>query len=73
MCRWSARIELGCQERNGPESSEPGRMSHDMMKGFLHEQRRTDRIMAAVKTVSEQVGRSMAQVAERSPRTLRWR
>jgi aryl-alcohol dehydrogenase-like predicted oxidoreductase len=33
------------------------------MKEFLPEQRRTDRIVAAVKTVSDQSGRSMAQVA----------
>lgn len=34
-----------------------------MMKGFLPEQQRTDRIVAAVKIVSDQTGRSMAQVA----------
>lgn len=44
-------------------SSEPGRMSADMMKPFLPEQQRTDRIVAAVKTVSDEIGRSMAQVA----------
>jgi aryl-alcohol dehydrogenase-like predicted oxidoreductase len=44
-------------------SSEPGRMSGDMMKEFLPEQQRADRIVAAVKTVSGQTGRSMAQVA----------
>ena len=44
-------------------SFEPGRMSSDMMKGFLPEKQRADRIVAAVKTVSDQTGRSMAQVA----------
>jgi aryl-alcohol dehydrogenase-like predicted oxidoreductase len=47
----------------GHESSEPGRMSSDMMKGFLPEKQRADRIVAAVKAVSDQTGRSMAQVA----------
>ena len=47
---------------HGHGSSEPGRMSGDMMKQFLPEQQRTDRIVAAVKTVSDEVGRSMAQV-----------
>jgi aryl-alcohol dehydrogenase-like predicted oxidoreductase len=48
---------------HGPASSEAGRMSGDMMKAFLPEQQRTDRIVAALKTVSDEVGRSMAQVA----------
>jgi aryl-alcohol dehydrogenase-like predicted oxidoreductase len=49
----------------GPSDSpsEPGRMSTDMLKDFMPEQQRTDRIVAAVKTVSDEVGRSMAQVA----------
>jgi aryl-alcohol dehydrogenase-like predicted oxidoreductase len=38
-------------------------MSSDMMKPFLPEQQRTDRIVAAVKTVSDELGRSKAQVA----------
>ena len=38
-------------------------MSGDMMKEFLPEQQRTERIVSAVKTVSDEVGRSMAQVA----------
>ena len=38
-------------------------MSSDAMKQFLPEQQRTDRIVAAVRTVSDEVGRSMAQVA----------
>jgi aryl-alcohol dehydrogenase-like predicted oxidoreductase len=48
---------------HGHGSSEPGRMSRDMMKPFLPEQQRTDRIVAAVKTVSDELGRSKAQVA----------
>src|ERR1700730_13431384 len=39
------------------------RMSGDMMKEFLPEQQRAERIVSAVKTVSDEVGRSMAQVA----------
>jgi aryl-alcohol dehydrogenase-like predicted oxidoreductase len=48
---------------HGHGSSEPGRMSSDMLKGFMPEQQRADRVVAAVKTVSDQVGHSMAQVA----------
>jgi aryl-alcohol dehydrogenase-like predicted oxidoreductase len=48
---------------HGHGSSEPGRMSSDMMKAFMPEQQRTDRIVAAVKTVSAESGCSMAQVA----------
>jgi aryl-alcohol dehydrogenase-like predicted oxidoreductase len=48
---------------HGHESSERGRMSGEMMKEFLPEQQRTERIVSAVKTVSDETGRSMAQVA----------
>jgi aryl-alcohol dehydrogenase-like predicted oxidoreductase len=48
---------------HGQGSSEPGRMSAEMMKEFLPEQQRADRIVAAVKAVSDQTDRSMAQVA----------
>jgi len=48
---------------HGARSSEPGRMDNEMMKGFLPEKQRADRVVAAVKKVSEEVGRSMAQVA----------
>jgi aryl-alcohol dehydrogenase-like predicted oxidoreductase len=48
---------------HGHGSSEPGRMSSDMMKAFLPEQQRTDRIVTAVKAVADQVDRSMAQVS----------
>jgi len=43
--------------------SEQGRMNNDRMKGFMPEQQRTERIVAAVKTVSDETGRSMAQIA----------
>jgi aryl-alcohol dehydrogenase-like predicted oxidoreductase len=48
---------------HGRGSSEQGRMNNDTMKEFMPEQQRTDRIVAAVKTVSDEIGRSMAQVA----------
>jgi aryl-alcohol dehydrogenase-like predicted oxidoreductase len=54
-------ILTGKYHKNG--SSEPGRMSSDMMKAFMPAQERTDLIVAAVKKVSNEVGRSMAQVA----------
>jgi aryl-alcohol dehydrogenase-like predicted oxidoreductase len=48
---------------HGRGTSEPGRLSSDMMKEFVPEKQRTDRIVSAVKTVSDQIGRSMAQVS----------
>jgi len=48
---------------HGHGSSEPGRMSSDMMKDFMPEQQRAGRIVAAVKKVSDETGRSTAQVA----------
>jgi aryl-alcohol dehydrogenase-like predicted oxidoreductase len=48
---------------HGHGSSESGRMSSDSMKQFMPEEQRTGRIVAAVKTVADQVDRSMAQVA----------
>jgi aryl-alcohol dehydrogenase-like predicted oxidoreductase len=48
---------------HGHGSSEPGRMSTDMLKDFMPEQQRTARIVAAVKSVSDDTGRSMVQVA----------
>jgi aryl-alcohol dehydrogenase-like predicted oxidoreductase len=44
-------------------SAEAGRMSSEMMQGFLPERERSDRVVAAVKAVSDEIGRSMAQVA----------
>jgi aryl-alcohol dehydrogenase-like predicted oxidoreductase len=48
---------------HGQGSSETGRMSGEMMKEFLPEQQRADRIVSAVKAVAEEADRSMAQVA----------
>ena len=52
---------------HGPAASdqkgEPGRMSSEMMKDFLPEQQRAERVVTAVKTVADQVDRSLAQVA----------
>ena len=48
---------------HGQALSEQSRMSSDMMKDFLPEKQRADRIVAAVKKVSDEAGRSMAQVA----------
>jgi aryl-alcohol dehydrogenase-like predicted oxidoreductase len=48
---------------HGHGSPEQGRMNSDMMKDFMPEQQRTGRIVAAVKAVSDQTGRGMAQVA----------
>src|ERR1700675_1474283 len=45
------------------QNGEPGRMSGEMMKDFLPEQHRADRVVAAVKTVADEAGRSLAQVA----------
>ncbi len=43
--------------------NEQGRMSSDMMKDFKPDEERADRIVTALKTVSGEVGRSVAQVA----------
>jgi aryl-alcohol dehydrogenase-like predicted oxidoreductase len=48
---------------HGHGSSEQARLNSDMLKDFRPEQQRADRVVAAVKQVSDQVGRSMAQVA----------
>lgn len=48
---------------HGKDAKEQGRMSSDMMKDFKPDQVRADRVVKALKSVSEQVGRSMAQVA----------
>jgi aryl-alcohol dehydrogenase-like predicted oxidoreductase len=45
------------------ESAEPGRMNNDTLKDFMPERERTERIVAALKAASNEVGRSMAQVA----------
>jgi aryl-alcohol dehydrogenase-like predicted oxidoreductase len=43
--------------------SEPGRMNNDTLKDFMPERERTDLIMGAIKSVSDETGRSMEQVA----------
>src|SRR2546422_759295 len=48
---------------HGDGKADGGRMSNEAMKEFLPEEQRATRIISAVKAVSEQVGRSMAQVA----------
>jgi aryl-alcohol dehydrogenase-like predicted oxidoreductase len=48
---------------HGHGSSGQGRMNSDMMKDFTPEQQRADRVVTAIKAVSDQTGRSMAQVA----------
>jgi aryl-alcohol dehydrogenase-like predicted oxidoreductase len=48
---------------HGHGSSEQARLSGDMAKDFMPDQQRMDRIVPAVKTVSDETGRSMAQVA----------
>jgi len=54
-------VLTGKYHGHGP--AEPGRMSSDMMQEFMPEQHRTERIVAALKTVADAIGRSMAQVA----------
>jgi aryl-alcohol dehydrogenase-like predicted oxidoreductase len=61
MVPLASGVLTGKYHGHGP--AEPGRMNSDMMKPFLPERQRTDRVVAAVKTVSDEVGRGMAQVA----------
>jgi len=48
---------------HGHGSPEQARMNTDMAKDFMPEPVRSGRIVAAVKSVSDEIGRSMAQVA----------
>jgi aryl-alcohol dehydrogenase-like predicted oxidoreductase len=48
---------------HGHASPEQGRMNNDMLKDYMPERQHTERILAAVKGVSAETGRSMAQVA----------
>lgn len=48
---------------HGAGKAETGRLSNEMMKQFLPEELRTERVVSAVKSVAEQLGRSMAQVS----------
>ena len=44
-------------------SAEQGRMNSEMVKDFKPDQQRADRIVKALKSVSDQIGKSQAQVA----------
>ena len=48
---------------HGEGKADGGRMTNEGMKDFLPEEQRAVPIISAVKSVSEQTGRSMAQVA----------
>jgi aryl-alcohol dehydrogenase-like predicted oxidoreductase len=48
---------------HGHGSSEQGRMHSEMAKDFMPEPQLTGRVVAAVKSVSDEIGRSMAQIA----------
>ena len=48
---------------HGEGKADGGRMSNEGMKEFLPEEQRATRIISAVMAVSEQIGRSMAQIA----------
>jgi aryl-alcohol dehydrogenase-like predicted oxidoreductase len=48
---------------HGVGRAEAGRMTSPEMRGFLPEQERTKQVIASVKAVAKQTGRSMAQVA----------
>jgi len=48
---------------NSNAKEQDGRYSSEMMKGFLPEKERQERVLVAVKKVSEQTGRSQAQVS----------
>jgi aryl-alcohol dehydrogenase-like predicted oxidoreductase len=48
---------------HGGKGGDQGRFATDMMKGFLPQKDRAERIVAAVRSVADQIGRPMAQVA----------
>jgi aryl-alcohol dehydrogenase-like predicted oxidoreductase len=50
-------------QASSDQNGEPGRMSGEMMKDFLPEQQRADRVVDAVKTVADEAACSLAQVA----------
>jgi aryl-alcohol dehydrogenase-like predicted oxidoreductase len=58
-------VLTGKYHGQGPsdQKGETGRMSSEMMKGFLPEQQRADRVVTAVKRVADELDRSLAQVA----------
>jgi aryl-alcohol dehydrogenase-like predicted oxidoreductase len=69
VCFTSIHLEQFSRILGNSRNIEPGRMSSEMMKGFLPEQQRADRVVAAVKSVAEEAGRSLAQVALAWPRS----
>jgi aryl-alcohol dehydrogenase-like predicted oxidoreductase len=50
-------------QTSSDQKGEQARLSSAMMKDFLPEQQRADRVVTAVKTVADEAGRSPAQVA----------
>jgi len=50
-------------QASSDQKGEQARLSNEMMKDFLPEQHRADRVVAAVKSVADEAGRSLAQVA----------
>jgi aryl-alcohol dehydrogenase-like predicted oxidoreductase len=50
-------------QASSDQKGEPARLSSEMIKDFLPEQHRADRVVAAVKSVADEAGRSLAQVA----------
>ena len=48
---------------SGGQSGEEGRYSTEMMRSFLPEKGRQDRIVAAIRKISHETGRSLAQVS----------
>ena len=74
LTAWSplaSGVLTGKYHGHGP--SEPGRLSAEMMKEFRPEQQRANRVVAAVKSVSDEVGRSMARSRWRGFATARCR
>jgi aryl-alcohol dehydrogenase-like predicted oxidoreductase len=54
---------VACGKYHGEGKADGARLSNEGMKDFLPEEQRPARVIPAVKSVSEQTGRSMAQVA----------
>jgi aryl-alcohol dehydrogenase-like predicted oxidoreductase len=56
-------VLTGKYHGHGDNRGETGRMNSPMLKEWAPERQRTERVIAAVKAVSDEAGRSMAQVA----------
>jgi aryl-alcohol dehydrogenase-like predicted oxidoreductase len=61
--KYPGELVFGLASHFGVFGRSCARLSTEMMKDFMPEQQRADRVVAAVKTVSDESGRSMAQVA----------